>query len=256
MTRGRYIALAAFVALLLVGAYCWLRIFSDSSAPVSVSDAVAGFREHAPGLPREDAPGLPRFGVYTYATRGAERLDATLDASHEYGGSSTITIEPRGCGLSERWQVLTTRWSEVLSCPATARRRLASTEEHHEFFGTGSDASYECEGDRLPRLAGLRAGTGWSTSCSGPSGSLALSSRVIGTEVWNGERAMDAVRIRSFTLVSGENDGRSTQVDVRRRSDGLLLERKVRTSVGIGALGGGRYEEAYSVRLISTRPRL
>jgi hypothetical protein len=257
LKRRRLLALAAFLLLLVAGGYAWLRVYQDSAAPVGLAEAVRGFRDRVPAVPAREAEGVPRFGVYAYRTEGFERVDSLLSLSHRYDETSTIAIEPAGCGIAERWQALTTRWDEVLSCPAAARRRLVSTEQHHEFFGSVNAAAYRCDGDYSARLRDLHRGDRWSNRCAGSSGTVSLSSTVTGMPVVRSDgRPVRAVRIFSVALVDGESRGRTNEVDIRRRSDGLLLSRSVHTRVQLEGGVGGTYEEDYSLRLLSARPRV
>lgn len=242
------------VLLLAAGALLWANWPRDSAVRTSVGDALRDYRAGAGG-PMTGSRRLPRPGVYVYSIAGGESLDAALDGAHPYGGRATITIEASPCGVTERWQPLATRWSETSTCEQGGELRLASVVERREFFGSSSLDSYRCRG-AVPALSEVRAGVAWAIACSGGSGSLRISSRVISTgAVEVGGRRWPAVRIRSRALVGGDNPGEVLQTDWRRRADGLLLRRSASAEVGVDALGGGTYSEVYSLELLAATPR-
>ncbi|MBW8058780.1 MAG: hypothetical protein FVQ78_00295 [Solirubrobacterales bacterium] len=259
MSRRRYIALAV-VALVIGGAvYAWKHFPRDNTARATAGQALLMFRRdverYANRLDR--VPGFPELGVYRYATRGGENLDtAILSTGHDYGGVSTIAIAPASCGVEERWQVLTERWTEAEVCREATGLRLKSLREHHEFFGVTKAMSYACKGGTLPDASELRAGMRWVTKCASRNGSISNATRMMGVErVKVAGRVFDAAHTRSNIVLEGENSGTGERNEWRRRLDGLLLRRTVSIEASFDILGSGRYSESYSLELLSPDPR-
>ena len=94
------------------------------------------------------------------------------------------------------------------------------------------------------------------TSCEGSGGSLSLESEVMQAKpiVAAGEE-VSAVEIESKVEFEGEVTGTSTVDEWRRDSDGLVLERTAETEASVDVLGGGSYEETYTVSISSLEPR-
>jgi hypothetical protein len=249
------IAVAVVVA---GGLFAWRHFPRDDVSRTSVDDALRAFRRDRGGSSTSagGGSGFPRPGVYRYATRGGESLDAAvLDADHPYAGVSTIAIAPSPCGVRERWQVFASRWSEGAVCRVGGGTRLESVEERHEFFGRENVVSNRCSGDVVPPLSELRAGTAWRSVCASRDSSVHNASTVVGPEaVEVAGRKLDALHIRSVSRFEGESSGRAERDEWRRRSDGLLLERTVAIDADFDIIGGGHYTERYSLRLLSTRP--
>lgn len=247
--------LVAPALLLVAGAVLWSNWPRDSVERASVGDALRDYRSRAGGVGAPDR-GLPRPGVYVYSIAGGETLHALVfEGTHRYDGEATITVEPRPCGVAERWRPLDTRWTESRFCGRGGEFHLASISESHEFFGTSSLSSYRCRG-AAPGLARARVGSSWKSACSGGSGTLRISSRVVAAGVVEVDgRRFAAVRIHSRAAVGGEQAGASVRSEWRRRSDGLLLRRSVSTEASVEVLGGGTYHEDYSLELLATAPR-
>lgn len=256
--RRRWRLIAVVAILLAAGAvYGWIRWPHDSTAPASIGEALSGFRSRAGGAQRR-RPGLPKYGVYLYETHGSETLETVvLGSTHRYHGRSTITVEPAPCGIQERWQVLTTRWNESTTCQMRNGLRAVSIDEHHEFFGAVSALSYPCRGSHEPLPRSYRIGLRWTIACGNSGGSVRLRSTVVAFQRLeiNGER-VPAFNIRSRVVFDGEVSGASIVSDWRRPSDGLLLRRAVDTKANVDVIGGGNYDENYSLAIVSIAPHM
>jgi len=253
VSRGRLIALLV-PACLIVGYVAWKNVPSDDTTRATVGEAVERFRQSGAA---GEGPGGAALGVYTYRTRGAESADTgLLSATHDYDGTSTITIDRGPCGVLERWQVLAERWTEAEFCVPPRGSGLREISEFHEFFGRERKNGYRCRG-RAPSRGRLRTpGTRWVSICSSKSGVARSHSRVLGIEklTVSGQR-FDAVHTTSDVVLEGQVTGTTTREDWRRRLDGLLLRREVLTEASMEGTPDADYEEQYSILLLSAKPR-
>src|SRR4051794_11610812 len=71
-------------------------------------------------------------GEYVYGTTGFERLSAVVASRHDYPRTSTVEVDPRGCGFSERWEPRPERSAEWRFCVDGPRWRLAVLIDYHE----------------------------------------------------------------------------------------------------------------------------
>jgi len=246
------IAVVLIVGAAVVG---WEHFPRDTASRTTVGQAISKFRQDAER--GEGLPGGPELGVYRYAVKGGEELDTTvLDASHDYGGVSTIAITPSRCGVEERWQVLAERWTEAEVCRTASGSRLEAVRDSREFFGRVELTSFSCQGDEVPRAADLRVGMSWTVSCASEDASVETKIRVIGIErVEVAGRSFDALHTKSSIALAGKVSGTDERDEWRRRSDGLLLRRAVATEASVDVVAGGSYSERYSLRLLSVNPQ-
>ncbi len=225
----------------------------DEPAKTSVSSAVRSFREQRGSGTVGGGPGEAPLGVYRYATTGSESVKTlVLGATHDYDGVTTIALTPGRCGERERWQVLAGRWTEVEACPAGEGAAPVEVTEFHEFFGTGQKDSFRCQGTPASRTPGER----FSSACRSDDSSISTESRVVGIEpVRVGGKAFAATQVESRSRFGGRNSGTARRDEWRRRSDGLLLRRRVESEADTNRAGGTHYSEHYTIRLLSTEPR-
>ncbi len=258
MGRRRYIAIAAIACVALAGYVVWREFPRDRVSPTGVDEAVRTFRARAT-RPLTDRPGEPTAGVYRYATRGGESVDAAvgiLSTEHSFRGVSTIAVIPTACGAIERWQVLTTRWMEIASCLGRGGQRLLSVDEMHEFFGVMREVKYRCWEPVRLGPTDLRPGMRWSGHCESNDSSRESSFHVLGFEsVRVGDQDFEAVHTRTDYRLLGAYSGSAAEEEWRRRSDGLLLRRLSKTHGHSGGAVAADYEERYSLRLTSPRPQ-
>lgn len=256
MTRRHWIALIAAGTLVVAGVLAWILIPRDEPTRTSVNDAVNAFREEDTAGnvdPRGPAP-----GVYRYAAKGGESASSPINTvEHDYGGVSTIALEPGRCGELEHWQVLAERWSETESCPGPHGDRLVAAHEYHEFYGIQQDEPFRCAGHSTTDPAAARPGFRFSSNChDGDDSTIASNSRVVGTTpVRVGDETFPAVHTVTDSRIEGITSGISRREEWRRRSDGLLLRRSVQNSAEADIAGGVDYTESYTLRLLDTEPR-
>ena len=93
-------------------------------------------------------------GVYLYATKGGESVDALGGAHHRYPATTTITAMGAPCGVKLRWDALQGRSTTWTLCSTKAGVELGTEEVVHTFFGQADDTTYACAGSEL-----LRSGT-------------------------------------------------------------------------------------------------
>ena len=89
----------------------WELALQDTATPVSVDQALARFRADV----RLGHTPIPA-GVYVYATSGSEAISALGGRRHRYPARSTVTVAPGGCGMTLRWDVLTSRSNRYEIC--------------------------------------------------------------------------------------------------------------------------------------------
>lgn len=261
MNRKHRWTIAVIAAVAVIAAIAiWSAWPADSVSRATLSDAVVDFRRQlkrsANHAQRATGP-VPTFGVYRYRTRGQESIDtAALGTGHNYAGTSTITLAPSRCGLTERWQVLVERWTEAQLCLSPETSRVTEVTEFHEFFGRSRSTRYACRGGTSPYAPGLRTGMRWNTTCRSDDGSIRNQVRVIGMEtVGVAGREIPAVHVSSATVLEGDPDGTATRDSWLRRSDGLVLRRTASSTAHVETAGGGQFGERYELELISTQPQ-
>jgi uncharacterized protein YaiE (UPF0345 family) len=239
------------VAVLAVVA--WLNRPQDEPTKATVGDAVQSFRAEGDSGSHGGEQGEPALGVYRYSTRGSESVKSPVfDATHDYGGVSTIVLSAGRCGERERWQVLAGRWSEAEACSAAHGEGSATVTEFHEFFGTGQEDSFSCRSAPLS----MRQGAHFSSSCESDDSSISSTSRVIGIEsISVGDETYDTTHVETRSALEGKTSGSARRDEWRRRSDGLLLKRSAESEGDTSVAGGSHYGERYTIELLSTTPQ-
>ena len=246
---GGIAAAAGVAAVALVGA--WWFVLRDVSAPATIGDAVADYREHRGGT---SAPIPP--GVYVYDTEGSEATDALRGVRHTYPSTSTITVTGVPCGVRLRWDVLTGRSTTWIACTSTAGWRERVRDERHRFFGVTQKTTYAC--GRTPfRPAGDRPGTAFTVSCSTGEATEAGVGRVVGRATVDvGGTAVPAVHVRTTTTFSGATTGTAAYDFWLARATGLPVRvGMVSRTTSESLIGDVHYRERVSLRLISLEPR-
>jgi hypothetical protein len=195
-------------------------------------------------------------GTYSYATRGADRVDAILTGRHRYPPLTTVTVVRQGCSLVERWDALAERWSESRSCVAGNRWRLVSLVDYHEFFGESVEQHYDCEGRFIPRPALVHTGFRWTDRCRAPGATATLDGTVVRTQTLavDGKPAR-TVLLRLRARLRGRIRGSNVVDSWLLRSTGLLVRREVRSDLALdSSVGKVKGTERYSLRLRSLEP--
>ncbi len=253
MGRRRKIALLIAGCVVALGALAWIFRPRDEPTRATVGEAIHSFRAENDTGKQRDKPDEPALGVYRYGTRGSESVDSpVLSTTHDYNGVSTIVLSAGHCGERERWQVLDGRWTEGELCAAAHGKTTGRVIEFHEFFGSGQEDSFHCRSDATSAKVGAR----FASSCASEDSSISTVSHVLDSaQVYVGGVPYDTTQIESRSVFGGADSGSAVRQEWRRRSDGLLLRRTVRSEADTDVAGGTHYSERYTIRLLSTTPK-
>jgi hypothetical protein len=245
-------AVAASVAVIvggLVAAVAGGFLFSDTSKPASVAEALRGFRLADPH-PRANE------GLYLYATTGGETLDVLRGATHRYPTTTSVALTHVACGTRLRWQPLEERAMTWTFCRSAGGPVLLTIEEVHTFFGQTDRTTYRCDPSSWPAL-GAAPGTSRPFACRsgrGREGGVAL---IVGREtVEVGGARLHAVHVRTTAHVSGGDRGTEV-VDWWVEPASTLPVRLVltsKTSRRVALVGTAHYREHAELRLSSLHP--
>src|SRR5262249_48942 len=93
-------------------------------------------------------------GVYVYATRGAESIDALGGARHTYPSTTGVTAIGGGCGTTLRWDALHGRATTWTLCRTVGGLALPEPGEGHRLFGRTDHTAYTCTGSALVGAVG------------------------------------------------------------------------------------------------------
>jgi len=235
------VALAVVVGVVAVAIAGGLFL-NDTARPASVADAVHRFQSGGAGGARLD-------GVYLYATKGGESVDALGGAHHRYPATTTVTALGATCGVRLRWEALQGRSTTWTFCSSGGGVELGTEEVVHTFFGQADDTTYACAGSEL-----LRSGT---FACRSGHGRQAGTVRVVGREdVDVGGRPVSALHVRTAARISGGDQGSETVDWWLGTATGLPLriDFSSRTSRRT-FVGRVHYAENADLRLLSLTPR-
>lgn len=198
---------------------------------------------------------LPPEGVYVYATKGGDSIDALGGSKHTYPSRTTITVQHAGCGVTERWDALKERWDEVELCSASSGYNFERFTTSHEFFRSRDTREFGCSGLAYP--SGMSRGKTWTYRCVSGDVTSTTNNRVIGEDEFSiaGAR-ITATRIHLEVQVIGGQQGSSTR-DVWISDSGLIVRQISTTDIDTEAPVAGRmhYHEQYEIRLQSLTPR-
>jgi hypothetical protein len=241
------------IALVLVGTVLYLRS-RDSTTEVSVDDAIGSFREADVVIDPTDRRPAP--GVYEYETVGEERIDALGGLTHTYPARTTMTYTLTDCGYQVRWDAFKERYDELDLCISPEGEAVDTTRQYREFFGISNDRSYQCDAEAIVRTSSPTFGETRSTPCTSPTSDAEIRVTVIGLETIEvGGQEVEALHVLLETTLEGDVRGGSklnywtdpvTGLDYRREFD-------VSTEAD-SPLGVTRYDENYSVQLVSLQP--
>ncbi len=208
--------------------------------------------------PRPTAPADSQpIGVYSYATRGFERLSATFATRHDYPSPSTVTVARTGCGVSERWEPRPERSAEWRFCLDAGRWRLDALFDYHEFFGQAVRQEFLCDGPFVPRAPTLRIGFRWTDRCRGAGSRVTVRYEAMREQsISVGGERVEAVLVRARAVLRGRIDGLNRIDSWLSRRDGLLVRRQVKSDTAVDSpFGKVRNRERYALRLQSFSPR-
>lgn len=202
-------------------------------------------------------PTGPLPGVYLYRTVGGEGLDLLGGISHTYPSVTTITVTPDGCGVSELWQPLTTRWNEQLLCETATGWDSVSQTTFHEFLGNTDKQAFTCDPGTLFAPSNAVAATTFTGLCAGGGIRSAESSTVVGTqELTVDATPVSALHIHEVDTITGASQG--SEVDdwwIRPTDDLIVQEQTTITTKNASVLGQVQYHEAFQLTLMSLTPK-
>jgi hypothetical protein len=236
------IVLVLAVVVGLIAAIAGGLFLNDTARPASIQDAIQRFQTGGTG-------GGKLAGVYLYATRGAESVDALGGAHHRYPATTSITAVGARCGLKLRWDALQGRSTTWTLCTTAAGIELGSEEVVHTFFGQADDTTYVCTGSEL-----LRSG---SFACRSAHGRQDGTVRVVGRErIEVGDKPVSVLHVRTVATISGGDEGAETVNWWLGTGTGLPVQvaftsRTSRKTV----IGRVHYAEDAELRLLSQTPR-
>ncbi len=248
-TRRMAIGLSVFgIVLLIAAAWAGGFFLHDSSQVASISQALRRFRagEHGSG-------GLN--GVYLYATKGSESVDALGGTSHTYPAKTSITVIEVPCGIQLRWAALEKRSTTWTFCSTAAGTELRSSDERHAFFGQSDHTIYLCSG-RLLLPKNPVAGSTRSFTCRSSRNTEVGEARVLGRgTIEVGGSRVRAIRVSTDQSIRARDSGSetidwwldsATAIPLR-----IKLQSRTSRSTWVGLV---HYRENLSLRLLSLRP--
>jgi hypothetical protein len=240
----------AALAVAAAGAAVWAFALRDTAEPASVDEAVRRFREAAAG--GETAVPL---GVYLYATTGSESISALGGTTHRYPRRSTITVTAAPCGMTLRWDVLTTRSDTITVCTDGDGQRLGGWVERHRFFGQDDTSDWRCEAAAW--LPAAEPGAELPYRCASSDTEQRGTTRVLPARtVVVGGAPVEAVVVRVEAEESGSSRGTLTEERALEPVTGLPLELDYRVATeNDSPIGDVGFEERYTLRLLSLEPR-
>ena len=248
-SRRKTIGLTLFGVVLLIAA-AWTGGFflHDSSQAAPVSEALRRFRASERG-----SGGLS--GVYLYATKGSESINALGGTKHVYPPKTSITVIEVPCGIQLRWAALEKRSTAWTFCSTAAGIELRSSDERHAFFGQSDHAVYGCAGRLLIPKQPVTGATRPFTCRSNRNLEVGVA-RVIGRgTVEVGGRRIRAIHVSTDLTIRSRDSG-SESVDWWLDSATALPLRiglRSRTSRKMW-VGRVQYHEDLSLRLLSLKP--
>jgi hypothetical protein len=238
----------ALIAGGVVAAIASGLLLRDTATPVSIQEVLQRFHEGERASGELD-------GVYLYATRGAESVDALGGARHRYPAKTTITALTVPCGVSLQWEALEARSSTWTLCATRRGIELQTWDLVHRFFGQTDRTGYACGGTVLVP-AQRAAGGPTAFRCRSDSGRQAGEARVVGIEqVAVAGARLKAVHVRTVARVTGGDSGTETFDWWLDERTGLPLRIAFasRTSRPF-LIGDVHYREEAELRLLSTTP--
>lgn len=249
------LAVLVLVAAALGAAKAWLG--AEPSA-VTVDESVDRFRSSTTTpegtvAPRSLQP--IRAGVYVYATRGEESVDALGGDVHRYPTETGIIVTRTSCGYDLQWSPLDGRFDRFNLCVSRGGVLSQGDVAHHTFFRIAQEENFTCANPAwwLPPVGT----TSWTTRCRSGFRVSNQVGKVVGTESMTvgGERRT-AVHVRYDDTLSGGSTGSSTRDLWVDSESGLLLRmRHLSSTVNSTSIGKVTFHETIDLRLTSTEPR-
>jgi hypothetical protein len=239
----------AFV-LALVIAWATGLILHDSSQAASIKEALHYYRTSKHGSSALN-------GVYLYATKGHESIDALGGAHHTYPTTTSITAIEVPCGVQLRWTALQGRSTIWTFCSTAVGVVLRVSDERHSFFGQHDHTTYTCD-DRLLLPRKFVHGAVYPFRCSTRRGSETGDVRILGrATIKIGSKFVRDVHARTTLSIHGGGTGGTETINWwlnAANSLPLRITMRSRTSRSL-FVGRVHYSEDFTLRLLSLRPR-
>ena len=255
MKRARRLSRRKTIGLTLSGivgliAAAWAGGFllHDSSQAASISQELRRFRAGT-----HDSGGLS--GVYLYATKGRESINALGGATHIYPARTSITLIEVPYGIQLRWAALEKRSTTWTFCSTAAGVELRISDERHAFFNLSDHADYVCSG-RLLIPKNPVAGATEPFTCRSNRNLEVGEAHIIGEGTLDvGGRNIGAIRVSTDLTIRYRDAGHETIEWWLDPATALPLRIKLhsRTSRKM-FVGRVRYREDLSLRLLSLVP--
>ncbi len=226
---------------------------ASAPAPTAVASSAVAPPPAATTSVAGSAPRLPAPGVYVYTTTGRDSVDALNGDHHDYPASSTITVQPSGCGISARWAVAEQRWDEWQRCATAGGITRPTSRSYHEFFGQGDDESMTCTGDARPVDA--PSGTRWTMNCDQAGAPEVHHGVVIGGEVQTvGGADVQTLHVRVTITDEVPADSQVTDTWYEIGTDLVVAQTGHNDTTSTSPVGDVHYHEQYTIHLDSTEP--
>ena len=262
--RSRHVRLvvAALLLVLSAGVVQRLHLLAGNDSTVVPADQIDG-RYHAStttsvagNAPTTTTIGtVPAPGVYEYATKGEDSVDALNGAHHTYPATTTITVTPTACGVRQRWDVLVQRWEEWERCTAGSGISEPSRTNFDQFFGQSQTDVSLCTGAARPLAAA--ATVTWTKVCTIGSRASTYVGLVIGTEQQTvGSSTVETLHVRISITDDTPSDRQQIDTWYLTGTDLVVAQTSTVTTSNKTQVGTVHYAEAYSIRLMSIVPRI
>jgi hypothetical protein len=198
---------------------------------------------------------LPTPGVYEYATKGEDSVDALNGAHHTYPATTTITVTPTACGVRQRWDVLVQRWEEWERCSVGSGISEPSRTTYDQFFGQSQTDVSRCSGAPRPLVAA--AGVTWTKVCTIGSRVSTFVGLVIGTEQQAvGSSTVETMHVRITITDDTPSDRQRIDTWYLTGTDLVVAQTSTVNTSNKTQIGTVHYAEACSIRLASIVPRV
>lgn len=251
-----FVGVVGLVAIGAGGVFLVINtLFQDTTTPIAVAEVVDDFREDGGSAAAAAAP--LAAGVYRYTTDGGEEVDALGGTRHDYPRQTTITVTPTDCGLRFRWDALEERYEEWELCGTGGTLSIVEYISFHRFFGWADRQHYVCAIPAQVVLATIAPGTTSVGVCESDGLSESTSYEVVGlTDIAVGNETVEAVHLRTSVSLSGGAEGSSEGELWLARESGLPLRwRETSTTASPSAIGSVRYEESFTIEIVSLTPQ-
>jgi len=236
------------IVLLTAAAWAGGFLLHDSSQAAPISQELRRFRAG-----RHDLGGLN--GVYLYATKGRESINALGGATHIYPARTSITVIEVPCGIQLRWAALERRSTVWSFCSTAAGVELRTSDERHAFFNLSDHAVYVCSGRLLIPKKPITGATEPFT-CRSNRNLEVGEVHIIGEGTVDvGGRSVGAIRVSTDLTIRYRDAGHETiewWLDPATALP-LRIELHSRTSRKL-FVGRVQYHEDLSLRLLSLTP--